>query len=95
MYILRLSYLYLLAFTCIKSAFALPTSYVIKPYQLEINTLLQIEHPTYITVNDCLHIESQTSWQTMQVMAAKITHWHKFEIKKNNHGLYFLGDICK
>jgi len=95
MYILRLSYLYLLASTCVKSAFALPTSYVIKPYQLEINTFLQIEHPTSITVNDCLHIESQTSWQTIQVISTKINHWHRFEIKKEGAGLYFLGDICK
>lgn len=95
MCILLLRHLYLLIFLYAKSAFASPTAYIVHPYKLEINNFLQLESPTYINVNDCLHIESQTSWETMQVIAAKINQWHRFEIKKNTHGLYFLGDICK
>ena len=88
-------YLSLLILLCTKDTLASTSAFFVKPYQLEINTFLNIEIPVYININDCLHIESQTSWQTIQVISTKINHWHRFEIKKEGGGLYFLGDICK
>ena len=95
MCIFRLSRLYLLVFICMKSTFASPKAYIVKTYQLEINNFLKVESPTYINVNDCLHIESSTSWQTLQESASQIDNWDRFEIKKEDYGLYFVGEICK
>ena len=80
---------------CITSVNTTPEVFIIQPYQTQTNTLLQITSPTYLNINDCLHIESQASWQTIQVIATKIDHWHRFEIRKDGQGLFFLGDLCK
>lgn len=79
----------------ITSVNAAPEVFIIKPYQTQTNTLLQITSPTYLNINDCLHIESQASWETIQAIATKIEHWHRFEIRKDGRGLFFLGDLCK
>lgn len=86
--------LFLLLF-CITNVDASPELFIIKPYQAQINTLLQITSPTYLHINNCLHVESQASWETIQVIATKIDQWHRFEIRKDGQGLFFLGDLCK
>ena len=95
MYIFQPSPISILLLVCLSSSFAATNALAVKSFQLEINTLLQIQTPNYIGINDCLHIETNISWQTLQVIAAKINHWHKFEIRKDSQGLLFLGDICK
>ena len=75
--------------------FASSSTFIVEPYQLEINTFLQIQPPIYLNINDCLYVESQTSWQTIKEIANKINHWRRFEVKKVGGKLSFFGEICK